>query len=440
MLDLVPDGSSWDEVVQLAKAVERAGATIINTGIGWHEARVPDHRHLGAARGLRLGDAEAEGRGRASRSAPRTASTRPRWPSSVLADGCADMVSMARPLLADAEFVNKAARRPRRRDQHLHRLQPGVPRPRLPAQDRLLPGQPARLPRDGARDRARAARRKRIAVVGAGPAGPRLRDHAGRARPRGRPVRGRGGDRRPVQHGEAHPGQGGVPRDAALLRRAASRRPACTCARPRVSRRASSPPAATTRSCSPPASRRATRASRATRSSAPRQGALLRRRAAARQAGRPARRGRRRGRHRLRRRRVPGAATATRPRSTPPAWLREWGVADPARRARRPRQAASSTPPRAPGVPAAAQGRAARQGPRQDHGLDPPRRAQDEARRDDRRRELRAHRRARPARQLRRAAREADAARGGHGRAVRRAGAAARAGRAAARPRARACT
>ena len=41
MLDLVPDGSSWDEVVMLARAIERAGATIINTGIGWHEARVP---------------------------------------------------------------------------------------------------------------------------------------------------------------------------------------------------------------------------------------------------------------------------------------------------------------------------------------------------------------------------------------------------------------
>jgi len=41
MLDLVPDGSTWDEVVQLARAIERAGATIINTGIGWHEARIP---------------------------------------------------------------------------------------------------------------------------------------------------------------------------------------------------------------------------------------------------------------------------------------------------------------------------------------------------------------------------------------------------------------
>ena len=55
MLDLVDGGSNWDEIVALAKAIEAAGATIINTGIGWHEARIPDDRDLGAARGLRRG-------------------------------------------------------------------------------------------------------------------------------------------------------------------------------------------------------------------------------------------------------------------------------------------------------------------------------------------------------------------------------------------------
>lgn len=56
MLDLVEDGSSWDEIEQLARAVEQAGATLINTGIGWHEARIPHYRHHGAARRIQLGD------------------------------------------------------------------------------------------------------------------------------------------------------------------------------------------------------------------------------------------------------------------------------------------------------------------------------------------------------------------------------------------------
>ena len=63
MLDLVPDGSDWDEVVQLAKAVERAGATLINTGIGWHEARVPTIATSVPRAALRVGDAQAQGRG-----------------------------------------------------------------------------------------------------------------------------------------------------------------------------------------------------------------------------------------------------------------------------------------------------------------------------------------------------------------------------------------
>jgi 2,4-dienoyl-CoA reductase (NADPH2) len=86
----------------------------------------------------------------------------------LLAEG-ADMVSMARPLLADPTSCARRAG-PGRRDQHLHRLQPGLPGPHLCRQDHLLPGQPARLPRDRAGDCARA-RAKRIAVVGAGPAG-----------------------------------------------------------------------------------------------------------------------------------------------------------------------------------------------------------------------------------------------------------------------------
>ncbi|HET7792231.1 MAG TPA: NADPH-dependent 2,4-dienoyl-CoA reductase [Rhizobacter sp.] len=113
MLDLIPHGSSWAEAVQLAKAIAAAGATIINTGIGWHEARVPTiatsvprgafgwvtqkmRRELRAA-GINI---------------PLITSNRINMPEvaeQLLADECADMVSLARPLLADAEFVNKAA-------------------------------------------------------------------------------------------------------------------------------------------------------------------------------------------------------------------------------------------------------------------------------------------------------------------------------------------
>ncbi|PCE33753.1 NADPH-dependent 2,4-dienoyl-CoA reductase [Burkholderia ubonensis] len=109
MLDLIPDGSDWSEVVQLAKAVERAGATIINTGIGWHEARVPT---IGTSvpRGA---FAWVTKKMKGEVGIPLVTTNRinrPEVAEQILADGCADMVSMARPLLADAEFVNKAAR------------------------------------------------------------------------------------------------------------------------------------------------------------------------------------------------------------------------------------------------------------------------------------------------------------------------------------------
>ena len=108
MLDLVPDGSSWEEVVQLAQAVEAAGATILNTGIGWHEARVPT---IGAMvpRGA---FAWVTQRLKAEVKIPLITTNRintPEVAEQVLADGSADMVSMARPLLADPDFVRKAA-------------------------------------------------------------------------------------------------------------------------------------------------------------------------------------------------------------------------------------------------------------------------------------------------------------------------------------------
>ncbi len=108
LIDLVPDGSTWEEVVLLAKAVEAAGATILNTGIGWHEARVPTI----ATSVPRAAFAHLTGRLRGEVGIPVITSNRINAPDvaeRVLAEGMADMVSMARPFLADADFVAKAA-------------------------------------------------------------------------------------------------------------------------------------------------------------------------------------------------------------------------------------------------------------------------------------------------------------------------------------------
>ncbi|MGK0497472.1 MAG: 2,4-dienoyl-CoA reductase (NADPH2) [Neptuniibacter pectenicola] len=107
MLDLVEGGSSFDEIVQLGKAVEQAGATIINTGIGWHEARIPTI----ATKVPRAAFTWASAKVREALSVPVITSNRINMPEvaeSVLARGDADMVSMARPFLADPEFVQKA--------------------------------------------------------------------------------------------------------------------------------------------------------------------------------------------------------------------------------------------------------------------------------------------------------------------------------------------
>ena len=107
MIDLIPNGSTWEEVVQLAKAIEQAGATILNTGIGWHEARIPTiatsvpRRAFAWVTKKLMGEVQI----------PVITSNRINMPDvaeGVLADGCADMVSMARPFLADAHFVAKA--------------------------------------------------------------------------------------------------------------------------------------------------------------------------------------------------------------------------------------------------------------------------------------------------------------------------------------------
>ncbi|HWP19400.1 MAG TPA: NADPH-dependent 2,4-dienoyl-CoA reductase [Burkholderiaceae bacterium] len=169
MLDLVPGGSTWDEVVTLARAVERAGATIINTGIGWHEARVPTI----ATSVPRAAFAWLTRKMKGEVAIPLVATNRINTPDvaeAILARGDADMVSMARPLLADAQFVRKAEQG--RADEintciacnqacldhiFVNRTASCLVNPRACRETELTWG-PAR-------------RRARVAVVGAGPAG-----------------------------------------------------------------------------------------------------------------------------------------------------------------------------------------------------------------------------------------------------------------------------
>jgi 2,4-dienoyl-CoA reductase (NADPH2) len=107
MIDLVPNGSTYEEVVQLAQEIEKAGATIINTGIGWHEARIPTI----ATSVPRAAFAWVTKKLMGKVSIPLITSNRintPEVAEEVLATGCADMVSLARPMLADENFVKKA--------------------------------------------------------------------------------------------------------------------------------------------------------------------------------------------------------------------------------------------------------------------------------------------------------------------------------------------
>ncbi|WP_028031466.1 FAD-dependent oxidoreductase [Gemmobacter nectariphilus] len=169
LIDLVPDGSTWPEVVQLAKAIEGAGASMLNTGIGWHEARVPTI----ATSVPRRAFAWLTGRLRPEVGIPVITSNRintPEVAESVLAEGCADMVSMARPFLADPDFVAKAASGRARQiapciacnqacldHTFSGRLTSCLVNPRACSETEL--------------DYPPAAKPKTVAVVGAGPAG-----------------------------------------------------------------------------------------------------------------------------------------------------------------------------------------------------------------------------------------------------------------------------
>ncbi|RLM06545.1 NADPH-dependent 2,4-dienoyl-CoA reductase [Gibbsiella quercinecans] len=169
MLDLVENGANWHEIELLAQKVEQAGATLINTGIGWHEARIPTI----ATRVPRAGFSWVTQRLMGKVRIPLIATNRINQPAvaeQVLAQGCADMVSMARPFLADAEFVRKAAEG--RADEINTCI--GCNQACL---DQVFAGQPASClvnPRAGRETELPlhpAAAPKRLAVVGAGPAG-----------------------------------------------------------------------------------------------------------------------------------------------------------------------------------------------------------------------------------------------------------------------------
>lgn len=107
MLDLIEKGSSWEEIVILAKAIEQAGATIINTGIGWHEARIPTIATMVPAAAF----TNVTKHLKPDVSIPLITSNRintPALANSLLEAGVADMISMARPFLADSHFAEKA--------------------------------------------------------------------------------------------------------------------------------------------------------------------------------------------------------------------------------------------------------------------------------------------------------------------------------------------
>lgn len=175
MLDLVPGGSSWEEVVELGRRVAKGGATLINTGIGWHEARIPTIATSVPRAGFAWVTAKLRAKLREEGIAtPLITSNRintPEVAEGVLADGSADMVSMARPFLADAEFVKKA--RQGRADEintciacnqacldhtFAQKISTCLVNPRAAYEQEIVI-----KPVNGAK--------KRIAVVGAGPAG-----------------------------------------------------------------------------------------------------------------------------------------------------------------------------------------------------------------------------------------------------------------------------
>jgi 2,4-dienoyl-CoA reductase (NADPH2) len=186
LLDLVEDGNQWDEIVAQAKAMEAAGATIINTGIGWHEARVPTIA-TSVPRAAFV-DVTAKLRRTCScRWSPPTASTCRTWPKA--------SSPTARPTWCrwrgrcwPTRSGRQGARRHAAGHQHLHRLQPGLPGPCVREQAASCLVNP-RACHETELNYTKTFAPKRIAVVGAGPGRPGLRDRRRRTRPPRDPVR-----------------------------------------------------------------------------------------------------------------------------------------------------------------------------------------------------------------------------------------------------------
>ena len=412
MIDLVPNGSTHDEVVQLAQAIEAAGATIINTGIGWHEARIPTI----ATSVPRAAFAWVTKKLMAKVGIPLITSNRintPEVAEEVLATGCADMVSMARPMLADADFVAKA------RSGKSAQIAPCIACNQA-CLDHTFSGKISsclvnpQACHETELTITPATTPKSIAVVGAGPAGlstaitAAQRGHAVTLFDRAQEIGGQLNMAKQVPGKEEFHGlvdwyrtmvaeagvtlrlgqnvtatdlagfdevivaTGVVPRDPGIPGQDA----------PNVVSYID----------------------------------VLRGKVAV---------GRRVA--------IVGAGgigfdvaeylvhEGMSPTESLPDWMREWGVADPAehRAGTRPRRTAAARPG-AQGHASAAQGRETRQAARQDHGMDPPRGAGHEGCENDRRRELRGHRRGRAAYFLRPGPRQAATDRGRYHRALRR--------------------
>ena len=169
LLDLVPNGQTWDEVLTLAKAIEAAGATILNTGIGWHEARIPTIATSVPRAAFTWVTQKLMG----EVGIPVITSNRintPEVAEAALAGGCADMVSMARPFLADPDFVNKAA------EGRAHEITPCIACNQACLDHTFMGKISSCLVNPRACHETelvydRAALSKTVAVVGAGPAG-----------------------------------------------------------------------------------------------------------------------------------------------------------------------------------------------------------------------------------------------------------------------------
>lgn len=169
MLDLIVEGSDWEEVVMLAQAIEQAGATLINTGIGWHEARIPTIASMVPAGAF----SNVTKKIKPHLTIPVITSNRintPALANALLEEGVADMVSMARPFLADAQWVNKA-------QQGQSKAINVCIACNQACLDQVFVNKPASClvnPRAGREMELvyqQTHRAKRIAVVGAGPAG-----------------------------------------------------------------------------------------------------------------------------------------------------------------------------------------------------------------------------------------------------------------------------